>query len=270
MDEPHVGAIARRALQADVEIHDLELVLDERPAGLAVLAAPFDIGEVDAVALDQEARAAIGERIDERSGAGGRIVVELGARPVEIAGMEEPREAIVGAIERAADEGRDMRRSQEAMPRELAHDRHVVVGEAKGGGSDARRNRGRRVDAAIDGGIHTDIIAASCGRFGASGSWESASASAATRRVEAGHSGSGRRGVGESDPTSPEAGARPGKISRACGASTKGLGVERIGLTKGIHGTLKDAYHCRETNRARLGLCVMRSLNSGGRKLAQA
>ena len=36
---------------------------------------------------------------------------------------------------------------EEAVSGELAHDVHVVVGEAEGGGSDARRNRGRRVGA---------------------------------------------------------------------------------------------------------------------------
>ena len=52
MNELHVGASTRGALQADIKVHDLQLVLDERPPGLAVLAAPFDVGEFDAVALD--------------------------------------------------------------------------------------------------------------------------------------------------------------------------------------------------------------------------
>ena len=83
-----------RALQRDIKVHDLELMLDERPAGLAVLAAPFDIGEIDAVALDQEPGAAIGKRIGHRRRAGGRIVVELRPRPIDIAGVEKPVEAI--------------------------------------------------------------------------------------------------------------------------------------------------------------------------------
>jgi hypothetical protein len=53
MNEAHVAALAGGAMQADIEVHDLKLVLDKRPAGRAVLAAPFDVGEIDAVALDQ-------------------------------------------------------------------------------------------------------------------------------------------------------------------------------------------------------------------------
>jgi hypothetical protein len=58
VNELHALALARRGLQADEEIRDLQLVLDERPAGLAVLAAPFDVGECDAITLDKETRAA--------------------------------------------------------------------------------------------------------------------------------------------------------------------------------------------------------------------
>src|SRR5271157_746338 len=107
VNELHVGASARRALQADIEVHDLQLVLDERAAGLAVLAAPFDVGKCDAVALDKEARAAVGERVNHRSGPDG-IEVELGARAVDVAGVEKPMEAIIGTVERAADEGGDV------------------------------------------------------------------------------------------------------------------------------------------------------------------
>jgi hypothetical protein len=65
VDELHVGAGARGALQADVEIHDLKLVLDERATRQAVLSAPFDVGKLDAVALNQEAGAPIGKRVHE-------------------------------------------------------------------------------------------------------------------------------------------------------------------------------------------------------------
>ena len=53
MDELHVAPSTGGDLQRDREIDDLQLMLDERAAGLAVLAAPFDVGELDAVALDQ-------------------------------------------------------------------------------------------------------------------------------------------------------------------------------------------------------------------------
>jgi len=133
MHEAEVGAAARRTLQRDVEVHDPKLMLDEWPTGLAILAAPLDIGEIDAVPFDQEPGAAVGERIDNRRRTRRRVIVELRARPIDVARMEEPREAIIGAIERAADESRNVGRTQEAMPRQVAHDRHVVVGDAEGG-----------------------------------------------------------------------------------------------------------------------------------------
>ena len=40
-DEPDIAALRHRALQRDLKIDDLDLVLDERPAGFAVLAAPL-------------------------------------------------------------------------------------------------------------------------------------------------------------------------------------------------------------------------------------
>src|SRR5208283_4793203 len=132
VNEPNVGASARGALQADIKVHDLQLVLDERPPGLAVLAAPLDIGKFDAVALYKQARAAVGERVDHRSGPD-RIEIELGARAVDVASVEKAMEAIIGAVERAADQGGDVGRSQKAVSGELADDFHIVVGEAKGG-----------------------------------------------------------------------------------------------------------------------------------------
>ena len=81
---------------------------------------------------NKEAGAAVGERVNERGGTGGGEAVELGTGPVEVAGMEEADEAIVGAIERAADKGCNVGRAQKAMAGELANDLHVVVGEAEG------------------------------------------------------------------------------------------------------------------------------------------
>ena len=66
MDELHVASSASGKLQRDREIDDLQLMLDERAAGLAVLAAPFDVGELDAVALDQQSRATVGECVGDR------------------------------------------------------------------------------------------------------------------------------------------------------------------------------------------------------------
>ena len=53
MDKSHVATGTSGELQRDREIDDLQLMFDERAPGLAVLAAPFDVGELDAVALDQ-------------------------------------------------------------------------------------------------------------------------------------------------------------------------------------------------------------------------
>jgi hypothetical protein len=71
-------------------------------------AFPFDVGECDAVALDKQARAAVGERVDHAGGPDG-IEVELGARSVDVARVEQAQETIVGAVERAADEGSNVR-----------------------------------------------------------------------------------------------------------------------------------------------------------------
>ena len=45
--------------------------------------------------------------------------------------MKEAQKAIVGAVERTADEGGDMGGFEKTVPRKLAHDMHVV-GEAEG------------------------------------------------------------------------------------------------------------------------------------------
>jgi len=82
----------------------------------------------------------------------------LGARPVDIAGMKEPQKAIVGAVERAADEGGDVGGFEEAVSGELAHDVHVVVGETKGGRfrRTAEPRPTGRGDKRLR--VHTDII----------------------------------------------------------------------------------------------------------------
>src|SRR5213075_1484944 len=46
--------------------------------------------------------------------------------------MKEPREAIIGAVEGAADQRGNVGRAQEAMPRQLPHDFHVVIGKTEG------------------------------------------------------------------------------------------------------------------------------------------
>ena len=46
--------------------------------------------------------------------------------------MEEPQQPVVGAVERAADKRCDVRRSDKPVPRDLADDLNVIIGEAKG------------------------------------------------------------------------------------------------------------------------------------------
>jgi hypothetical protein len=113
-DQTEVGTAGHIALQRDPEIGDRKLMLDEGATGLPVLAAPFDIRR-GAVAGDQQPRAAIGERVDDRRRARIWIIVELGARPIDIAGVEKPHQAIVGAVEEASDQHRDVARSQEPV-----------------------------------------------------------------------------------------------------------------------------------------------------------
>ena len=66
MDELYVASSSRRELQRDQEFDDLQLVFDEGSAGVAVLSAPFDVGELDAIALDQQSRTTVGERVCDR------------------------------------------------------------------------------------------------------------------------------------------------------------------------------------------------------------
>jgi hypothetical protein len=96
------------ALQRDVKVHNLDLVLDERPAGFAVLAADVGVSEINTVAFLQKAYTVGGERIDIRRRAGGRIKIELGAGAIDVAGMEQALQAFVGTAERAADQGGDV------------------------------------------------------------------------------------------------------------------------------------------------------------------
>jgi hypothetical protein len=49
MNETHVAAVARGVLQRNMEINDLDLVLDERTTGFAVLPAPLNGAEISAI-----------------------------------------------------------------------------------------------------------------------------------------------------------------------------------------------------------------------------
>jgi len=101
-------------------------------AGFTVLAAPVGAGEFRTVARVQEPRPEIGQGIGDRCGTGGRVVVELGARPIDVARMEETHQTIVGAVDRAIEQRRDVSRPKEAKSCELAHDLHVIIGKAEG------------------------------------------------------------------------------------------------------------------------------------------
>src|SRR4051812_11497549 len=130
-DQLDVAARSRRALHADLEIDDFNLVLDKGPAGFAVLAAPFRVAECGPIPFLEKSYPAIGEGIDHRRRTEGRIVVELGARPVDIPGVEEAQQPVVGAVERAADERRDMRRADQPVPRDDTNDLDIIFRKAK-------------------------------------------------------------------------------------------------------------------------------------------
>ena len=53
-------------------------------------------------------------------------------RPIHMSGVEELGKPVIRAIDRAADERCDVRRSQEAISRKLTHYNHFIVGEAEG------------------------------------------------------------------------------------------------------------------------------------------
>src|SRR6185437_4263124 len=90
-----------RLMEGDFEIRDLNLMLKKWPAGLTIMAAPFAIGERGTVAVDQQPCAAIGKCIDQRRRSRLPIVAELGARPVDIAGLEEAEQpALVRSSDR--------------------------------------------------------------------------------------------------------------------------------------------------------------------------
>jgi len=55
--------------------------------------------------IDEQPGATVGQRVSDRRGACGRIIVELGTGAVEVAGMKELGQPVVDAVERAADEG---------------------------------------------------------------------------------------------------------------------------------------------------------------------
>src|ERR1041384_5335991 len=94
-----------RALNADLELDNLDLVLDEGPAGFTVLAAPFRVPEFGPIPFPEKAHPKISEGIDHRGRTESRVVVELGTRSDDVPGMEEAHQPIVGAIKRAPDQG---------------------------------------------------------------------------------------------------------------------------------------------------------------------
>jgi hypothetical protein len=101
-NEAQIGAQANSTFDRHAEIDDLDLVLNERPASFTVLPAQFRVGERNAIAVAQQPCTAIGKRVDHRRGAG-REAVELGAWTIDVAGMKEPQQPVIRAIERAAD-----------------------------------------------------------------------------------------------------------------------------------------------------------------------
>ncbi len=87
VDETMAGAVNRGA-HRQFEIDDFELMFDERPSCLPVSARALGGPEVDPCSHAQQPCSAIGERVNDRSRAYARIIVELGARPIDVACMK--------------------------------------------------------------------------------------------------------------------------------------------------------------------------------------
>lgn len=120
-------------LRRDFEVGDFQLVFDEGAAGFPVFARPIDLLELRLAMLTQEPRSPIGERIDHWGGALGRIVVELGARPIDISGMKEMAEPIVCPVDRSSHKIGDMGRAQEPVSPDVPDDGDIIFGHSEGG-----------------------------------------------------------------------------------------------------------------------------------------
>jgi hypothetical protein len=72
-DGARIIASAHCRLQRNVEVDDFQLMLDEGTAGLAILAAPFEIGEGDATAFQQTRATITGTQRDVRVSGQGAI-----------------------------------------------------------------------------------------------------------------------------------------------------------------------------------------------------
>ena len=75
--------------------------------------------------------------------------------------MKEPGQPVIGAVERAADQGGDMGRAQEPVPRKLPYDFHVVVGEAEG--RRLRRTAEPRPAGRCDKRLHVHVVIITAG-----------------------------------------------------------------------------------------------------------
>ena len=74
--------------------------------------------------------------------------------------MEEAQQAIVGAVDRAPDQYRDVGRAKKAKPRELAHDLYVVLGKTEGRRFRRTAEPGSSCRLLNSGDIHAPIISA--------------------------------------------------------------------------------------------------------------
>lgn len=101
-------------------------------AAFAVLSAPIEAPQIYLIMFPQQTRSPIGERIDDRPGAFRRIVVELGAGPIDIPRMIEVAQPMVRAVDRSPHKVGDVSRAQEPMSRNVANDGNVVFSHPEG------------------------------------------------------------------------------------------------------------------------------------------
>ncbi len=138
------GRLRHGALSGHLEIHDLDLVLDKGAADLAVLPAhTLSFLNLVPSRSRKQTGSPIAERIGDGCGAIGREAIKLGSRAIDVAGMEETHETVVGAVDQAPDQRRRCASNEGSRNfATLAHDLHVVIGEAEGRQfSGLRRNK---------------------------------------------------------------------------------------------------------------------------------
>src|SRR5579863_5940618 len=93
---------------------------------------PINLGIAKAIAGKEKLSAAIAEGVDKRRAAAtADVILNLSAGPIEVAGVVERGEPLQDFLVRCAEQLRNVRRPQKAMPCHLADDFSITVGDLK-------------------------------------------------------------------------------------------------------------------------------------------